>query len=165
MPVRSRPGRPPKSKNNSLWIFLAIIIVIAIISMFISYLWLDEKKPDVNPVPEVEQQEEVKTSSETSPISQIEGSWASNYDGAILTITGLNFTIETSGVDVSQKTTGSLSIEGNIVTFVYTSGKVCKGSEGHYLYGIEESGDIFFSLIKDICESRKERMSASWFGI
>lgn len=165
MPPRSRKRR--SAKPNRLWVVVAIIIVIAIITMIVSYFYLDEDKPDVLLLPPTEQQDSDEgTDTSTAPVSQIDGTWVSNYDGAILTLRGDSFSLEISGVDETEKIEGSLAIESNIVTFVYVSGtEVCKGPEGHYLYSIEDNGDIFFKLIKDICDSRKERMTATWFKL
>lgn len=167
MTAKTRKRKPKKTKLNGVWIFLAIVIVIAIISMLLSYFWISEEKPDVLLLPAQEQTKET-TPKQTAPIvaNEIQGTWVSNYDGAMLTISGLDFELELSGIDETEKISGKLSVEANIVTFVYTSGtKVCKGPEGHYLYSIDESGDLFFKLIKDTCESRKERMTANWFSL
>jgi hypothetical protein len=166
--AKSRKKRKSNQKNNSLWIFIAIIIVIAIISMIISYFWVENDKPDVFLLPSDTKTETVKTDKPESEVtaSPIDGTWVSNYDGAMLTVAGQSFTLEISGVDGAGKTTGSFAIEGNICTFVYESGnEACKGNEGHYLYSIDDSGELYFELIKDICESRKERMTATWFSL
>lgn len=167
MTAKTRKRKSKKTKLNGVWVFLAIVIVIAIISMLLSYFWISEDKPDVLLLPSQEQVKETQTKQTTPiPAKEIQGIWVSNYDGAMLTITGLNFELELSGIDETEKISGKLSVETNIVTFVYTSGtKVCKGPEGHYLYSINESGELFFKLIKDPCESRKERMSATWFKL
>jgi flagellar basal body-associated protein FliL len=169
MTAKTRKRKPKKTRLNGVWIFLAIVIVIAIVSMLLSYFWISEEKPDVLLLPAQEQAKEATPKQEqATPMAakEIQGTWVSNYDGAMLTITGLAFELELSGVDETEKISGTLAVEGNIVTFVYTSGtKVCKGPEGHYLYSIDESEELFFKLIKDTCESRKERMSATWFSL
>jgi len=166
MSAKSR--KKSKKKTNSLWIFLAVIIAIAIISMTFSYFWIEQDKPEVLLLPNTEQDQKTvePTKKQLDFATPIEGIWVSNYDGVMLTITGLTFTLESSGVDETQKIKGDLSIEENIVTFVYTSGsEVCKGPEGHYLYSIDGKDELFFKLIKDICDGRKERMTASWFKL
>lgn len=168
MTAKSRKHKTKKNKLNSVWVFLAIVIVLAIISMLFSYFWISEEKPDVLLLPSQEKVEKNKiTPSETlTPAKEIQGTWVSNYDGAMLTITGLTFNLELSGIDESTIVKGTLAVEGNIVTFVYTSGTdVCNGPEGHYLYSIDENEELFFKLIKDTCTSRKERMTASWFKL
>jgi len=166
MSAKSRKKR--KTRSNSLWIFVSIIIAIAIISMLLSYFWVEQEKPDVLLLPKTEQDRKIvePTKKQLEFATPLEGTWVSNYDGVMLTISGLSFTLESSGVDGTQKIKGDLSIEENIVTFVYTSGsEVCKGPEGHYLYSIDGNGELFFKLIKDICDGRKERMTASWFRL
>jgi flagellar basal body-associated protein FliL len=169
MTAKTRKRKSKKTRLNGVWIFLAIVIVIAIISMLLSYFWISEDKPDVLLLPAQEQSKEATPKQErTTPITakEIQGTWVSNYDGAMLTISGLDFELELSGVNETEKISGTLAVEGNIVTFVYTAGsKACKGPEGHYLYSIDESEELFFKLIKDTCESRKERMTASWFKL
>jgi hypothetical protein len=163
-----KPRKKRKNKFNPVWIFLSIVIAIAIISMLISYFWVEQEKPDVLLLPKTEKDQKAvePTKEQLELATPLEGTWVSNYDGVMLTVSGLSFTLESSGVDGAQKINGDLSIEENIVTFVYTSGsEVCKGPEGHYLYSIDGSGELFFKLIKDICDGRKERMTASWFRL
>jgi hypothetical protein len=129
----------------------------------VAYLLMDEKE-EKNTVPSESEQEVTTTNPES--VAQIEGTWVSNYDGAMLTIKGFSFSVELSGLDAGPKMMGNLAVEGNIVTFVYDSGnKACQSIEGHYLYALENNGDLFFKLIKDNCESRKERMTATWFKL
>ena len=170
MAKQTRKKRKTTQNNNRIWIFVSIIIVIAILSMLISYFLVDEDKPDVFLLPSDNETEVVQTPAESAkPVTTpIDGTWVSNYDGAMLTISGTTFSLEVPGVDEGSKITGSFTfeLESNICTFVNEGGNAtCKGNEGHYLYGRDDSGDINFELIKDICESRKERMSASWFKL
>ena len=136
--------------------------------MIVSYFWVDTEKPDVFLVKPDNSSEsvEVAKAEAKKPVSVIDGTWVSNYDGAMLTISGSSFTMELPGVDESGKIKGNVAYEENIVTFVYESGSsTCKGTEGHYLYSIDKNGELFFKLIKDVCESRKERMTATWFRL
>jgi len=168
MTAKSSKKKTTKPGNNTLWGFLAIIIVIAILSMVVSYFWVDTEKPDVFLIPQQDKQETVKsgTTPAEEPVSVINGTWVSNYDGAMLTISGRSITLELPGVDESGKIKGNITYEENTVTFIYESGtSSCKGAEGHYLYSIDNNGELFFKLIKDDCESRKERMTASWFTL
>lgn len=166
MPAKRRINRKSANKNKTLFIFIAIVIVLAIISMLVAYFLVDKNNEDDKVVMPTEQKETQELKVNLDAVKQIAGTWVSNYDGAMLTISDLSFSIETSGVDATAKITGTLAVEGNIVTFVYTSGnKVCEGIEGHYLYSLEENGELFFKLIKDSCSSREERMSATWFKL
>ena len=166
MTQRKRKKRKSADKNNQLFVFLAIIIFIAIISMVAAYFFMDNEPENITDVPTIENQVTEQPTQELASVAQIEGTWVSNYDGAMLTISGFSFSIELSGVDAASKMTGTLSVEGNIVTFVFASvNEACKNIEGHYLYSIEDNGELFFKLIKDSCASRRERMSATWFKL
>lgn len=143
-----------KNGQNNLLLFFAIIIILAIISTIIAFYYQDEFKETA---PDDQQQTEVKT-------TNLEGTWVSNYDGKMLSINGLNITIESPSVDETGRITGRISIEENIITFVYTTG-ICETLEGHYLYSINEDGEVFFKLIKDSCESRIEHMTMTWFKL
>ncbi len=166
MPAKTRKKRETGNKNNQLFVFLAIIIFIALISMVVAYFLMDNEEENITDVPKIENQETEQSTQDLASVAQIEGTWVGNYDGAMLTISGFSFAIELSGVDAASKMTGTLSVEGNIVTFVFASGnEACKNIEGHYLYSIEDSGELFFKLIKDSCASRRERMSATWFEL
>ena len=95
----------------------------------------------------------------------IEGTWVSNYDGAILGINGLTFSLDLPSVDAPKTIKGVISVEQNLVTFNDGSGNSnCRNMEGHYKFRIEND-EISFELIKDPCESRKERMTMSWFKL
>lgn len=143
-----------KGGQNNLLIFFAIIIVLAIVSTIVAYYYQDENKDEQT---EISQQD-------TNENTVLEGTWVSNYDGKMLTVSGLNITIESPSVDGTGKIEGNISFENNIVTFVNTSGS-CKDMEGHYLYSIDDAGELYFKLIKDGCESRIEQMTMTWFKI
>ena len=146
-----------KTGNNNLMIFLAIVIALALISIIAAYFMTDNKT-------EEPQKPAVTTPQKQAVVVPIEGTWASNYNGTLLTIKGLKITLEQPGVDNSSVIKGTISMEKNIVTFIYGNGP-CKGVEGHYQYTLSDKGELFFKLIKDNCASRQEMMSASWFKI
>ncbi|NOX86447.1 MAG: hypothetical protein GXO86_10885 [Chlorobi bacterium] len=133
-----------KTGNNNLFIFLAIIIVLALISIIAAYFLTD------------------KTASQDQTVTPIEGTWVSNYNGTMLTVNGLTITLELPAVDKSTIIKGKIAVEKNIVTFIYEDGP-CNNIEGHYQYTFDVKGELFFKLIKDNCPSRQELMSASWF--
>lgn len=137
--------------------------------MGISYYLTNNENPSVKEWATSE--EEVKTnpqpevSSTTIEKSPLEGSWVSFYDGAILTFTGLNFVLDVPSVDSPGKITGKIAIEKTIVTFYYTSGKKsCLDVEGHYQFTFQDE-ELNFKVIKDLCDNRKERMTANWFRL
>ncbi len=138
--------RPKKTVNNNLFIFLAIIIVLALISVIAAYFLTEKTEP------------------QDQPVTPIEGTWVSNYNGTMLTIKGLTMVLELPAVDKSTVIKGKIAVEKNIVTFIYEDGP-CKNVEGHYQYTFDVKGELFFKLIKDKCPSRQELMSASWFKL
>lgn len=146
MPVRKKNRRP--LGNNSIFIFLAIVILLALISIITAYFITDNKNEKTN----------------NQGNTELNGTWVSHYDGTMLTIKGLEVVFEMPSVDEAQKITGSISIEKNIVTFLPMEGK-CGNEEGHYLYSIDQKGELFFKLIKDKCQSREELMSMTWFKL
>ena len=167
MAIKPRKRRSTKAKKSPLMLFLIIVILLAILSVVIGYFILqDDDGSEAVPMQtttETQQEEEEPTLS-VEPMYT--GTWVSNYDGAILTLNRSSFTLEMPSVDQKTAIAGELSVMKNVLTFVYTSGtESCRGEEGHYQYTFEDNGDIFFKLIKDNCESRSERMEASWFRL
>ena len=158
MSKQKRTTARAKNGQNNLLIFFAIVIVLAIISIIIAFYYMDESGT------EADQADKETTEVPNAAPLAVEGSWVSNYDGKILTISGLNMSIESPSVDGTAKITGRISIENNIITFVNSSGG-CKGIEGHYLFSFTDDGELFFKLIKDSCESRIERNTMNWFRI
>ena len=146
-----------RTGGNNLLTFFAIILVLALIALIAAYFMTDSTDEKTKPS---------ATQTETQPQPQIvapfEGTWASTYNGALLSIKGTTVAVEQPGVDKSPVIKGKINIENNIVTFVYESG-TCKGIKGQYKYTLNDKGELFFKLIKDNCPSRQELMSASWF--
>ncbi len=81
-----------------------------------------------------------------------------------LSINGMNITIESPSVDEIGKITGKISVEDNIISFVYTTG-LCENMEGHYLYSINEGYYRQFSpgiqKYLDHCKDNDENSSFS----
>jgi len=168
-PTKNRAKKKKKTKWNPWLILVLVIILIALISMGISYFMTNEKDfklPELlSPKEAVENTEIPKTEPKKVEKTPLEGSWVSYYDGAILTFTGLDFVLELPSVDSPEKIKGRIALESTIVTFYYTSGnKSCLNIEGHYQYSFEGE-ELSFKVIKDLCERRKERMTANWFKL
>lgn len=155
-----------RKKNNQYKSLIIIIIVLAAIigaSMIISHFLTKE---EIHTFPAAEDQVEQKNIGELKKIkTPLEGTWVSNYDGAILTIIGLTFSIDIPSVDTSVALKGTLSVEKNLISFTNSNGeKNCLNVEGHYQFSFE-ADEVTFKLIKDQCNSRKERMTMSWFNL
>lgn len=157
MPPRKKRSRSSTNKNNNVLIFFAIVLILAIISVVTAY-YLSGEDSNSNPTKVNETEKAIQ------PVTPIEGTWVSNYDGTMLTVEGRTVTFESPSVDESNKVTGEITIEENIVSFTDEDGS-CKNLEGHYLYSIDEKGELFFKLIKDSCPKRLELMTASWFKL
>lgn len=155
---RNKPGN-----YKTLIVLFIVLVAIAIASVIISYFITNDESNIASQ--ETEQSDQLTIDQQENIQTSLEGNWVSNYDGAILTITGLSFIIENPGVDDPTKAAGKLTVEQNLVTFVNTGGEeVCKGIEGHYQFTFEKD-EVSFKLIKDNCGSRKERMTVSWFRL
>jgi hypothetical protein len=149
MPARKKTRR--STRNNSILIFVAIVIALALISVVAAY-FITNKKDDSS----------IKKNNQGN--GELNGTWVSHYDGTMLTINGLEVVFEIPSVDETQKTTESISIEKNIVSFLPSEGP-CGNEEGHYLYSIDQNGELFFKLIKDKCKNRVDLMSMTWFRL
>jgi hypothetical protein len=172
---KSKPIKKKKTKFSPWLIFVLAIIIIALISMGIGYYLMNNENPKIHEWATSGEKTETAGKPETATKPEtvakavektpLEGSWVSYYDGAILTFTGLDFVLELPSVDSPEKITGRIALEKTIVTFYYTSGKKnCLNVEGHYQFTFQEE-ELNFKVIKDQCESRKERMSANWFKL
>lgn len=166
---KSKPKKMKKTKFKPWLIFILIIILIALISMGISYYLTNSENLGLKKwAANSQNSENVAETQATNQVSEktpLEGSWVSYYDGAIFTFTGFDFILEIPSVDSPEKTTGKIAVAKTIVTFYYTSGnKSCLDVEGHYQFTFHE-GQLNFKIIKDLCSTRKERMTANWFKL
>ncbi len=157
MPPPKKRSKKSHHKNNNVLIFFAIVLILAIISVVAAY-YLSGEDSNLNST------KINKTEKVNQLATPIEGTWVSNYDGTMLTIEGRSVTFESPSVDESNKVSGEFTIQDNIVTFSNINGS-CKDIEGHYLYSIDNKGELFFKLIKDSCPKRIELMTASWFKL
>lgn len=159
-------GKTTRNKKSSnykpLIILFIVLIAIVVASIAIGY-FLSKGESEAGPNT-IEQKELLDNTALESIKTPLEGTWISNYDGAILTINGLTFNLDLPSVDQSITIKGILSVEQNLVTFNSNSDKICKNMEGHYQYSFS-ADEVLFKLIKDNCNSRKERMTMSWFKL
>lgn len=166
---KSRTRKKKKNKLNPWLILVLVIILIALLSIGIGYYLTDEKNTTeqgfLPPTEKIEKTKEPENKQDKIEKTPLEGSWVSMYDGAILTFSGLNFTLDMPSVDAPEKIEGKIARENTIVTFYYTTGKKsCLNVEGHYQYSFE-GDELSFKVIKDLCDARKERMTANWFKL
>jgi flagellar basal body-associated protein FliL len=165
--VKPRRKRKSEVRKNPLMLLILIVALLGILSVVMAYFILngDEEKQATPAETTTETQQD-----EEEPVMAVEpaytGTWVSNYDGAILTLNRTSFTLEMPSVDKKTPVKGELTVAKDVLTFVYTSGsESCRGVAGQYRFKLEDSGDIFFKLINDSCQSRKSRMEVSWFRL
>jgi hypothetical protein len=161
-PTKSRK-RKKRSNYKPLIIILIVLAAIVVVSIGIGY-FLTKEEATTEPEP-IEQKKEPNTNELEAVKTPLEGTWVSNYDGAILTINGLMFSLDVPSVDASVSVKGTLASEKTLITFINTSdNKICPDMEGHYKFRFEDD-EVYFTLIKDTCDNRKERMTMSWFKL
>jgi uncharacterized ion transporter superfamily protein YfcC len=158
----------PKTKKskqqnkNSLITIIVVIVVLAAVSIITGWYFSD-KNSEKNTTPDKEQTAQTETKKQDALKTPIEGTWVSNYDGAMLSITGLSFCLDLASVDKSVTIKGTILVKDDLVTLINKNG-ICKDVQGQYKFTIKGK-DLTFSLVNDKCASRKERMTAGWFRL
>ncbi len=161
MAAKMRKSRKKKNEN-ALW-FVIIFLIILIASMFLGYYFTHKTDNNNKIVKHIisgisKKEKPLKPTAK----NQIEGTWVSNYDGAMMEIHGSRFTLEIPSVNSSSIIKGKITFNGQSVSLVYTSGsQICKGIEGKYHYTLKDK-NLIFKIIQDRCAGRSERMSAPW---
>ena len=154
-------------KNNSFTYFLIAVIIIAILSFAITYIVTQAEHEDEVVVTTTNKQtkQDVVNNSKTKMLSEIEGTWASLNDGAMLTISGRDYTLELPNVEGTLVGKGTCLVVGNKITFVDIHGDTdCNISPGVYTFKIT-SDEITFEMVDDQCKSRYSMLSATWFKV
>ncbi len=165
--AKRKASRRKNKKNNSFMVFFIVVIVIAIISFVITYLVTQSSESLEDN--KVEQIKEVKESNENleviSPRLTLDGTWASYNDGAMMTISGSNYTIELPNVDATIVGKGKVVVVDNKITFVNTDeDSECNIKPGVYKF-VLKGDEVSFEIIDDNCQSRSNRISATWFKV
>jgi hypothetical protein len=159
-----KSGDKHKSGIN-LSVLIIIVALLAILSYALSFLFIHDASDEqelVTTKPNHLSKEDI-SKGDVKIITPINGSWYSTYDGAILTVDGTTFKIETPSVDNSTVIKGTITLTGNEVTFNYDSdSKLCAKIPGKYRWKIDGQKKLFFIVINDRCKSRSERMSSPW---
>lgn len=167
MAKRKRQSRKKKNSNSFL-MFFVIVIIIAILAFVISYLVMQtENEAVADSNVKLEQTSDKKKPANAANVKvNLDGTWASYNDGAMLTISGRNYTIELPNVEGTIIEKGSVVIVENQITFVNTSEDTdCTIKPGRYSFVLEGKVEITFKKIDDDCASRKERIVATWFRV
>ncbi len=162
--MSKRRSKSPRKKKNSFTIFFIIVIILALLSFAISYFVTQTEDKAVGNITNSEEVSTVLKHSTTK--SNLEGTWASYADGAMLTITGQRFSIELPSVENTIIATGKITVVGNIVTFIYTNNdSVCGTDKGVYKFKVQGTDEVTFEKISDNCDIRVAQIAVSWFKV
>lgn len=167
MAKRKTQSRKKKSSNSFL-LFFVIIIIIAILAFVITYLVTQTETAAENS--NASNIEQVVTKDKPTDKAydklKLDGTWASYNDGAMLTISGRNYTIELPNVEGTIIDKGTVVVVDNRITFVNTSEDTdCSIKPGVYNFVLEGKEEVSFKKIDDDCTSRSERLEATWFKV
>ncbi len=159
-----------KKKNNSFIIFFIVIVVLALVAYAITYLVTQSEKEVVNNtiVNEPITAKPKTKIEDLSPAEQrvvLDGTWASYNDGAMLTIKGLNYTIELPNVEGTMIGRGRVVVLDNKITFVNTDqDSQCSIKPGIYRFILDDE-EVTFEKIDDNCSTRSGKIEATWFRV
>ncbi len=153
-----------KKPSVNLSILLIIIALVAILSYAISYLFINNTPNEDVVVTHRNEKTKTAVNKGTAEVeSPLEGSWYSNYDGTMLTISGTTFKMESAGVDESKVIKGTLLVKGSeIIIMNSASAKSCMDKPGKYSWKVENKDKLFFAKINDPCINRVDRMTGGW---
>lgn len=156
--------RRNSKKNNPAIVFLIIVISLAILSFVISYFVIQSDSSDDKNITNKQKTESTKKG--TIAKNNLEGTWASYNNGAMLTINGRNFSIEQPSVESLLVVRGKIVIKESTVTFVYTTqDSECGIRPGIYKFKFEGTDEFKLTKIDDNCSNRITQLVASWFKV
>lgn len=156
--------RRSSNRNNPVLVFLIIVIGLVILSFAISYFVTQMESGDDENI--TNKQETESTKRGTIAKNNLEGTWASYNNGAMLTINGRNFSIEQPSVESLLVVRGKIVIKEGTVTFIYTTqDSKCGIKPGIYEFKFEGSDEFKLTKIDDSCSSRITQLVASWFKV
>lgn len=174
---RARRSTSKKGDNKSFAVFFIVVVITALLAFAITYIVMNSGETaqvEDKVATGIERDKAASKNDETAKMANegpriqkanIDGTWVSENDGAMLTIKGRDYTIELPNVDGTIVGKGTIVALKHQVTFVNTSeDSDCTVSPGVYNY---ELGDntITFQKVDDKCKSRINRLTAIWFKI
>ncbi len=163
MPKKKSKKRTNTQNNNRLW-FIVTFLIILIVSLFLGYYFSTGKDKDSGKKTP-EQITVKKNTGNNKPANPLNGTWVSEYDGAIMEIKNKSFTLEMPSVNEGSIIKGNINISGNEALLIYVSGsESCKEKSGKYRFEIKNE-KLYFKLINDDCKIRAERMSVPWYKL
>ncbi len=178
----TRKSKRKNKRKGSFKVFLIIVILLALVSFAITYIVMNADNNSDGQKDNYKQQDKGSLGNEpskndTAPMPKItfsgesiekgnlDGTWVSENDGSMLTITGRKYSIELPNVDGTIVDRGTIVVLKNKVTFVDTDeDSPCTASAGVYGYKLKDN-TIIFNKIDDKCDSRNYRMTAKWYKI
>ncbi len=160
--TKNRPHRKKKGPDSSFVTITYIVILISILAaaMFYFFYFSQKRTENKKAIPHAT----TTPIKNAAPASQnvLNGTWVSSADGRLLDIHGNRFTLELPSVSDHEITKGTIKINGNTATILYTGTKdKCSIQSGSYSF-FKGKGTLRFSVIHDVCAGRKQIFSTTW---
>ncbi len=159
--LRTKRAKEPK---GSILTILLLFIIISILTAAIAYFFYNIGKTNSH-LPAKMSIGKAKTISKnhnTLTKSILNGTWVSSNDGRMLEIRGTLFSMELPSVSKHEIIKGSIHINGDVVTIIYSGTKdKCSENPGIYSFVINREG-VRFSVKHDNCPGRKQIFSTTW---
>lgn len=173
-----------KSKGNGVLNLIIVLFVLLIVSLVAAYFYVnhynkgksvttitqthiakntvensENKDNNTTKEPEIVEEEVNIFSDKTT----LEGTWVSVYSGAMLTVSGHNYSLDFSSVESPNPIRGTFTLSDSRIIFSSdATDAVCGATKGSYR--IDFSGaDIEFKVINDPCLKRKNTLESEWF--
>lgn len=183
----TKKTKKSKKKNNGFAKIIAVILVLALISMLIAYgitSWNAKPQKQVTkpkaeqttvtkPVQKAEKKQPAKVElgpKESKPKieelpapkkSAIEGTWLSSLNGTMLTISDDSYTIDFMSVDAQDPMSGKFSINGETISFFDEKSR-CQDIRGEYRFSQFNDSTLVIELIQDDCPKREASLDSDW---
>jgi len=161
--TRKLKSKRTKKSKGSLFTILLVLVITSILAAAIAYFFYNIGNTNSN-LPAKTPVGTTKTVSDNNNRTKsiLDGTWVSTADGRMLEIHGTIFSLELPSVSEHKITKGSIHINGDIVTIMYSGTKdICAESPGTYSFVINRGG-VRFSVKHDNCPGRKQIFSTTW---
>lgn len=186
-PKRTTQRRRPATKRRSekkttsqgflrlLLQVLVVLLLLAVIAFAASYVYLRKQNGDAAPksIPSSKEQlmqttsgENTKTESIASKAEKtiLEGTWVSTDNGAMLTFSADQYTIDFPSVEAVQPMKGSFLVKETMLELLSSNDPKCISAIGRYSFTFKD-GDLHLKLTDDSCLRRSNLLGAVWFKL